>query len=192
MMEEIFEDNDSGWIKIGVVRDPVTRILSAYLDLVRNWPSESTGSSPDDHGPQPPHRRLRDGDNLELFDAIRKHRSMTKNFAEQEPPEKTTNQIQRTLGEEGEGKVLRGRREMPRSPHYAAVPTVPTFEELVDLLVADEWAAPSAFRPSASLCGMCQSPFDTVIPFETLQVCKIPFQSSIGYVVHVYRFSANV
>ena len=39
LMEDIYTSNDSGWIKIGVVRDPVTRVVSAYLDLVRSWPS---------------------------------------------------------------------------------------------------------------------------------------------------------
>eukprot|EP00903_Cladosiphon_okamuranus_P010492 g9924.t1 len=37
LMEKIYSDNGSGWIKIAVVRDPVTRVLSAYLDFVRAW-----------------------------------------------------------------------------------------------------------------------------------------------------------
>ena len=37
LMENIYSDNGSGWIKIAVVRDPVTRLLSAYLDIVRTW-----------------------------------------------------------------------------------------------------------------------------------------------------------
>ncbi|CAM9555173.1 unnamed protein product [Ectocarpus sp. 12 AP-2014] len=37
LMKEIYSDNGSGWIKIGVVRDPVTRLLSSYLDLVDAW-----------------------------------------------------------------------------------------------------------------------------------------------------------
>lgn len=45
LMRDIFKDGDSGWIKIGVVRDPVTRLLSAYLDLVRAWRSILTPSS---------------------------------------------------------------------------------------------------------------------------------------------------
>ena len=35
LLERIYRDNGSGWIKIGVVRDPVTRVLAAYLDHVR-------------------------------------------------------------------------------------------------------------------------------------------------------------
>ena len=46
LMEDIYTSNDSGWIKIGVVRDPVTRVVSAYLDLVRSWPSGATGWPP--------------------------------------------------------------------------------------------------------------------------------------------------
>eukprot|EP00903_Cladosiphon_okamuranus_P010491 g9923.t1 len=37
LMKQIYSDNGSGWIKIAVVRDPVTRVLSAYLDIVRAW-----------------------------------------------------------------------------------------------------------------------------------------------------------
>ncbi|CAB1105808.1 unnamed protein product [Ectocarpus sp. CCAP 1310/34] len=37
LMEEIYRENGSGWIKIGLVRDPVTRLLSAYLDLADRW-----------------------------------------------------------------------------------------------------------------------------------------------------------
>ena len=55
LMTEAYRENGSGWIKIAVVRDPVTRVLSAYLDFVRAWragvqnqeaPSESAPSSP--------------------------------------------------------------------------------------------------------------------------------------------------
>ncbi|CAN0138496.1 unnamed protein product, partial [Ectocarpus fasciculatus] len=37
LMEKIYQENRSGWIKVGVVRDPVTRLLSAYLDLADKW-----------------------------------------------------------------------------------------------------------------------------------------------------------
>lgn len=55
LMSDIYKENGSGWVKIGVVRDPVTRLLSPYLDLVRSWPSEPE-SLPTDHDPQQPHR----------------------------------------------------------------------------------------------------------------------------------------
>ena len=35
LLKKIYRDNGSGWIKIAVVRDPVTRLLSAYLDHIR-------------------------------------------------------------------------------------------------------------------------------------------------------------
>lgn len=41
-MEEIYRNNGSGWVKIGVVRDPVTRLLSAYLDFTRKWLAAGT------------------------------------------------------------------------------------------------------------------------------------------------------
>ena len=34
LMEAIYRDNNGGWIKVAIVRDPVTRLVSAYLDLV--------------------------------------------------------------------------------------------------------------------------------------------------------------
>ena len=37
LMKEIYRDNGSGWIKLAVVRDPVTRLVSAYVDIVRTW-----------------------------------------------------------------------------------------------------------------------------------------------------------
>lgn len=35
LLEKIYRRNGSGWIKLGVIRDPVTRLLSAYLDHLR-------------------------------------------------------------------------------------------------------------------------------------------------------------
>lgn len=37
LMEKVYRNNSSGWIKIAVARDPVTRLLSSYLDIVRTW-----------------------------------------------------------------------------------------------------------------------------------------------------------
>ena len=173
MMEVIYKDNSSGWIKVGIVRDPVTRLLSAYLDLVRTWSSMSTRSS---HlsGPQRPHRGLWMDDEWEWFDAITKHRGLSWDEAEHRQAEVVGHQETPAWGE------IRGRKEGgaggngSRSLHDSPVPTVPTFEELLNLLEGRPWAAPSAFRPAASLCGMGLSPFDTIIPFETLQVCRGP------------------
>lgn len=35
IMSSIYKDNYNGWIKIGVVRDPVTRLLASYFDYVQ-------------------------------------------------------------------------------------------------------------------------------------------------------------
>lgn len=48
---------------------------------------------------------------------------------------------------------------------------IPTFAEVVDALKVNPWKAPAAFRPLVTLCGHQHSPFDSVIPFERLQVC---------------------
>ncbi|CAM9549883.1 unnamed protein product [Laminaria digitata] len=168
LMNAIYKDNGNEWIKIGVVRDPVTRLLSAYLDLVRKWSYELEASSTD-HNPQQPHRGLRSGDGWEWFDAIRKHRSLKGGEAEQGQLEEGDHRRPSTWGEDGEGWGLRGSGDGPRGLQDEAAPAVPTFEEILDLLSDDVWTAPSAFRPAASLCGMWQSPFDTIIPFETLQ-----------------------
>ena len=171
LMDEIYKSNRSGWIKVGVVRDPVTRLLSAYLDLVRNWPSESTGASSQDQLQHQPHRGLQMLDDWEWFDAIRRHRGLHGNEAEQEQTESGDARKSQTLGEDGEEGRLRGSGNGPRGLQDGPVPSaVPTFEEMLGLLTTNLWAAPSAFRPAASLCGMWHSPFDTIIPFETLQV----------------------
>eukprot|EP00904_Undaria_pinnatifida_P008809 jgi/Undpi1/5058/HiC_scaffold_19.g08410.m1 len=170
LMEDIYKKNRSDWIKIGVVRDPVTRLLSAYLDLARNWPSESAGASSPDQFQEQPHRELLMSDGWEWFDAIRRHRGLELDEAEQQQPNAEDSQRSHTWSEDDEGRGMRGSGDGSRSLQDGAVPPVPTFEELLELLEPDIWAAPSAFRPAASLCGMWQSPFDTIIPFETLQV----------------------
>lgn len=57
---------------------------------------------------------------------------------------------------------------------------IPTFAEVVDALKANPWEAPTAFRPSVSLCGQLHSPFDSVIPFERLQVCGGAGVAAVG------------
>ena len=172
LMEDIYTNNGSGWIKIGVVRDPVTRLLSAYFDLVRASPSLFMGWSSNDHNPRQRHRGLRVGGDWEWFDVIRRRRSTKEDENEGELPEAGDNRRLRTVGGGDEGARPMTRGDEPRALEDATEATgfVPTFEEVLDLLAADIWAAPSAFRPAASLCGMWQSPFDTIIPFETLQV----------------------
>ncbi|CAM9969291.1 unnamed protein product, partial [Laminaria digitata] len=170
LMEAIYKDNGSGWIKIGVVRDPVTRLLSAYLDLVRSWPSISTGSTSHPDDPNQPHRELRVGDDWEWFDAITRHRGLAGDEVEQQQqPEVGEHQIPRTWDGDGKEGDARKIGDELRRVQNEAVPTLPTFEELVDILEESPWQAPSAFRPAASLCGIALSPFDSIIPFETLQ-----------------------
>ena len=159
LLENIYRENGSGWIKIGVVRDPVTRLLSAYLDLVRTWPSRYKSSTSHDPGLQPPHRGLWTDDGWQWFDVITRHRGLVQDEVEQQRHE---------AGEHEEPSIWgNGSRGLQDS----TVPVAPTFEELLDILEEHLMAAPSALRPVASLCGMELSPFDTIIPFETLQVC---------------------
>ena len=175
LMEDIYKDNGSGWIKIGIVRDPVTRLLSAYLDLIRAWPSSSTMGWPSHHhSPRQPSRGLRAGGDWEWFDAVRRHRSTKKDEIEREFPQAGEHRRLRAAGgdDEGEGLTIGGGE--PRGLRDATEPTasVPTFEELLEFLRDDIRAAPSAFRPVASLCGMWESPFDTIMSFETPQMCN--------------------
>lgn len=140
-MNRIFRDNGSGWVKIGFVRDPVTRLLSAYLDLVRTllWNQmqgrqhERSGSSnePDQH-------RLSKEERLR----------MTEGWA--------ARYWRRTWYQSGTRDEIK----------------IPTFAEVLKVLYMDVREAPPAFRPVSSLCGATFSPFDAIIPFETLKVSE--------------------
>lgn len=55
---------------------------------------------------------------------------------------------------------------------------IPTFSEVLDALKGGIWNAPTAFRPAVSLCGQSNSPFDSIIPFERLQVICCCSESS--------------
>lgn len=66
---------------------------------------------------------------------------------------------------------------------------IPTFAEVVDALTDDPWKAPAAFRPLASLCGQQNSPFDSVIPFERLEVCLV---ASSAVILPVYLWIVRV
>ena len=171
LMEDIYTSNDSGWIKIGVVRDPVTRVVSAYLDLVRSWPSGATGWPSLGDRRRKRHRGLEIGDDRDWLNAIRRFRDLKDEGTHQEQPQAGKHEEVRAGGKDDKEKGPRRSTGTPRGLQDAAVPSVPTFEELLDLLAEDLWTAPSSFRPAASLCGMWKSPFDTIIPFETLQVC---------------------
>ena len=67
---------------------------------------------------------------------------------------------------------------------------IPTFAEVVDTLKNRPWKAPMAFRPLVGLCGHQHSPFDSVIPFERLQVggCTRPRWVEFPAVVSLLSF----
>lgn len=174
LLEKIYRDNGSGWIKIAVVRDPVTRLLSAYLDLVRTWPSGYKESKSHDPGLQQPHRGLWTDDDWEWFDAITKHRGLAEDEVENQ---------QHEAGEHQEPSMWGDRS---RRLQDSAIQAAPTFEELLDILEEHLMAAPSALRPAASLCGMELSPFDTIIPFETLQVCIASLQYGQAVGINIF------
>lgn len=234
LMTKIFADNGSGWIKVGVVRDPVTRLLSAYLDFVyrggggnadSSWykpalplPSNNNSSSNSNNNGRRRrglhHEGARDlarhGDGRERRRRQEEEEEAWKDGAagEMEKEEKRgPDQKVGTQGEaegEGEGKADepeartadqedggrgRGTRDLRDERDETAegaisldkgaeegreeggdADVVPTFEQLVDALKIGLSKAPVAFRPMSRLCGMKQSPFDTIVPFETLQV----------------------
>lgn len=149
LMTAIYKDVYSGWITIGVVRDPITRLLSLYFNLLR---------------------RIR-GQNNEIS---RSEWEWIKR-AKINPSEQKENAQN---GEQNGGRRVDAvQRLAVKNEYYKTIPEdpagVPTFTEVVELLAKNVWDAPPAFRPMSTMCGMAQSPFDTFIPFETLQVCCI-------------------
>ncbi len=123
LMREIYRDNGSGWIKIGVVRDPITRLLSAYLDLAREWRAVGWTCT-SSHGDSPPNT---------FWGAL---------------------QAIMCLRDEN-------------------VPPTPTLVDVVEVLGTHMWSSPTAFHPMSSLCGAQFSLFDSVVPFEDLQVTEV-------------------
>lgn len=235
LMAKIYKDNGSGWIKIGVVRDPITRLLSAYLDLVltRQKALSSDGKNSGGGGHRDRRRRRRsrrrsllvdndddeeeEEDELAWLDGVGRHQQQQQQGVGggrgEEFKEKDGGVVGH--GEGGGGGGVRGRegrdvegtgdvvvgdsaqgyrnstrgralevKEEVRAGAGAAAAgkgrgggrghhaVVPTFPEVVDALVWAMAMAPLAFKPMSDMCGMRLSPFDTVIPFETLQVCR--------------------
>lgn len=201
LMAKIYKDNGSGWIKIAVVRDPVTRLLSAYLDFVLARRAGKSSDDNDHHDRQRHRSLLAENEELAWLDGVGKHRQQQgEEFKEKEDNlviygEGTGEGARRGEGQEkagadvdsggvsrkvteeppldeeaGEGN--RARAVAERGTHSVVVPTFP---ELVDILTRAMSIAPVAFKPMSGMCGIGQSPFDTVIPFETLQVCGAAF-----------------
>ena len=179
LMYSIYKDNGGGWIKIGVVRDPITRLVSSYLDYLHV--AESTRSSPDGG-----RRGLRDED-LEWFEGVsnlRRFRPLRRRSAEEKVTQQeiVTRGVRETRVHRGNGEVRGLLKKRNTTLHFEkgaggslavkgiAGFIVPTFSDLVEALEASMASAPTAFRPISKLCGMIMSPFDSVIPFETLQV----------------------
>ncbi|CAN0189359.1 unnamed protein product [Ascophyllum nodosum] len=178
LMNSIYKDNDGGWIKIGVVRDPVTRLVSSYLGYFHL--AESTRSSPDGG-----RRGLRNED-LKWFEGVsslRGFRLLRRRGAEEEVMQQeivTRDVRERSAHRRGsDARDLLEKRNttlrFKKDPRGSLVAKgivrsiVPTFSDLVEGLEASMASAPTAFRPISTLCGMMMSPFDSVIPFENLQ-----------------------
>eukprot|EP00903_Cladosiphon_okamuranus_P010490 g9922.t1 len=243
LMKKIYSDNGSGWIKIAVVRDPVTRLLSAYLDIARTWraglrnqklklekerqsgpPSPAMGAAGGTMQEQSPgnHDLMRQlwhaegstrevqprGDGgkellfggtsseWELFDVILEHRRHRQEGGTarsgNDPAMTVKNDIHQEAHEEkgdswdGWNDPFEDAEQPPGGGEWAeghanraldagdsllrdGVVFFPTFAEVVEALKDKPWKAPAAFRPIVSLCGMRNSPFDSIIPFERLQ-----------------------
>lgn len=195
-MTKIYRENRSGWIKIGIVRDPVTRILSSYFDLVQNAQrkaaaveaaetAETATSPPPDHDRRHRHRRLREGHRNWLQDSWRWLRQWGREGYGGKVESAGGVNARQKGQEDGVGGRLKSeqsdpaRRLVSEEPAEAeaeaegeqsAAVVIPTFEEVVDGLMTKMAHASPKFRPVSSLCGMRYSPFDTIIPFESLQV----------------------
>lgn len=127
LMEAIYRDNHGGWIKIAVVRDPMTRLVSAYLEFV--YALYLSLHNVKDHDWQ------NERNNLDYINWLNNAYSGV-----------------RAQGSQTAGAII------------------PSFMELINALEKNMSSAPSVFRPVASLCGIQHSLFDTIIPFETLEV----------------------
>lgn len=219
LMKKIYAENGSGWIKVGVVRDPITRLLSAYLDLVRGGGADSSWYKNDSNNDRRSRRFLHeDGQDLAKHDGGRRPRHQRKRWRhggvgglgngtkgkkeaeKREPDEQVETQGEaegereeradetgtRTAGREDEqrggardsqggrdGSADGARLDKDAEGGLRAgsdADVIPTFEELVDALETSFPKLPAAFRPMSTLCGMRPSSFDTIVPFETLQV----------------------
>lgn len=158
LMDSIYQDNNSGWIKIGITRDPVTRLLSLYFSLVQNICM-----------------RFQYGGDFGGWYRTHANRSATQTY------ERTTKTYEWT---DTTNKSHAQATAVIVSGNKTWCYDVPTFAEVVDWLAADISQAPSQFHPITSTCGIGQSPFDTLIPFESLKVMYIyifPYWGVVAY-----------
>lgn len=154
LLHDIYTDVRSGWVKIAVVRDPVTRLLSAYLDLARMREIHVVMKQRGELKQQGDAHKDRKGD--ENGERVH-HFSRWSLFASKSTGGEDEEQEQ-DLEEGNEG----------------GVELLETFEEFVKRLERSMSSAPSAFRPWSSLCGLKHAEFESIIPFETLQVLYCP------------------
>lgn len=182
LMTDIYKSKHSGWITIGVVRDPVTRLLSLYIHFVRTIDRQWG----------------------EMYSSIDQAQCQEKK-AEKQETQITTGEIQRASNIPREDLGIAKRCTEARDKAKLGVdsdqytektrmpPKIPTIAEILDRLAENRSSLPPAFRPISTMCGMSKSPFDVLIPFETLQVrvhraVSILF---IGFEVNVYFSDAS-
>ncbi|CAM9205839.1 unnamed protein product [Sphacelaria rigidula] len=140
LLERIYAENGSGWVKVAVVRDPVTRLLSAYLDLKRAREGQPLSSSSTNN------KENKDYDNNKDKDNDIAAATDTNTGAWGAPGS--------IFDASGEGGTL--------LPFGEFVDRLTVSEEM--------GKAGAAFRPWSNLCGMRHAPFESIIPFESLKV----------------------
>lgn len=159
LMTDIYKRIHSGWITIGVVRDPVTRLLSLYIHFVQSI------------------NRQRG----EMYN-IDKEQCERENSPRKREMQNITGEIHRASNRPRKAKEITNRcteagdetRHGMDNDQYtgkAGRPSnIPTIAAILDRLAENRSSLPPAFRPVSTMCGMSESPFDVFIPFETLQV----------------------
>lgn len=157
LMNNIYKDINSGWITIGVVRDPVTRLLSLYLHLLQRIERRSYK-----------HRSLYSVlDWLERAEGLRDWRDVLGQEGwDLSQNHQLDDEIMAHSGFKGGRVVLPAGVKVVMGRSLA----IPGFVQFINALDTNISDAPVAFRPIARMCGMGLSHFDSIIPFETLQV----------------------
>lgn len=180
LMTDIYKSAHSGWITIGVVRDPVTRLLSLYFDLVQTLE----------------HMRIEiRNNNCERCNSEQEYREQKRMSTA-----KLKSNMTNTKRETSDSNILFSRTEsyltwlgitsgFGRFEARRDI-TIPSIAEVLEALEANNPNTPQAFRPMSTMCGMSKSPFDTIVPFETLQVkeCDNEFHMFITICGEALRF----
>lgn len=200
LLKQIFWANWPGWIKIAVVRDPITRLLSAYLDLARTRESnaniqpprgrrlEETRGAREDSSMEPASEnallskiRLRGGQSSDTVSGCLGQRTegcnededaLVGGYDEDGLGVQGTASLQgkRMLG--GDGVHTQWKKQESHTTifdEHEHGPMMP-FGDFVEALKRQMQQAPPAFRPLSSMCGLRHAEYDSIIPFEKLQV----------------------